>query len=546
MSQDAVNPYDEVPYESHPFPESHPERLATLGTLFGMTPAPIERCRVLELGCGDGGNLIPMAANLADSEFVGIDSSGTEISAGRETVEALGLGNIRLVHQDLVDVDDRLGRFDYIIAHGVFSWVPPLVRESLLGICRRGLNPQGIAYISYNTYPGWHVRRMIRDMMRFHVRALPDTKTRIQQARAIVKFVAESASAEGAPHAAWLDDELKRLGGEADDYILHEYLSDENQPVYFHEFVEMAARHGLRYLSDAHFHTMVPGNFSAGVAEALRPLSNDEIALEQYMDFLRNRAFRSSLVCRQEVPVRRSLSAASFVPLLVASSMRPASARPDFAARAEERFASDRTSLVSADPLAKAAFVVLWEAWPQCEPFPTVLAKAQTRLPGSAYRDRGPLTAKESEEILARAIWECFARGAVELHVRRFPFVSTVDERPVASPLARLQAKSRAWVTNQRHELVNIGGAGRHLLPHLDGTHDRSSLLGLWTDLNAQGALGIGARADVAQDAAQARPVLAQSLEALLAKACRWALLIGEEPGRAGGASGGTEEEPAK
>jgi len=65
--------YDEVPYESQSFPQSHPNRLATLGRLFGLSPAPVAQCRVLELGCASGGNLIPMAYHLPESEFVGLD-----------------------------------------------------------------------------------------------------------------------------------------------------------------------------------------------------------------------------------------------------------------------------------------------------------------------------------------------------------------------------------------------------------------------------------------------------------------------------------------
>src|SRR5215467_8994536 len=111
--------YDELPYPGLAFAETHPDRLATMATLFGMTPAPVEGCRVLELGCGDGGNLIPMAFTLPKSCFTGLDLAGTAIARGRSLLGALDLSNIRLLHLDLLDVSIDFGEFDYIIAHGL-------------------------------------------------------------------------------------------------------------------------------------------------------------------------------------------------------------------------------------------------------------------------------------------------------------------------------------------------------------------------------------------------------------------------------------------
>src|SRR6476661_8295153 len=122
-------PYDELPYPGSAFAQTHPDRLATLATLFGMTPAPVERCRVLELGCGDGGNLIPMAFGLPESRFTGVDLATTAIARGQQLIDQVGLANIRIQNADLMDLDSGFGEYDYIIAHGLYSWVPPQVRE---------------------------------------------------------------------------------------------------------------------------------------------------------------------------------------------------------------------------------------------------------------------------------------------------------------------------------------------------------------------------------------------------------------------------------
>ncbi len=168
MSQFA---YDEVEYPGQVFPQTHPDRLATLATVFGLSPAPPERCRVLEVGCGDAGNLIPIAMGAPGTECIGFDLSATAIAKGQAIANELGLTNIKLSQADLMAYHPD-GKFDYIIAHGFMSWVPPPVQERLLQLCRESLAPQGVAMISYNTLPGFHLRRMLREMMRIMSRIL--------------------------------------------------------------------------------------------------------------------------------------------------------------------------------------------------------------------------------------------------------------------------------------------------------------------------------------------------------------------------------------
>ena len=164
--------YDEVPYSSYPFSQSHPDRLATIAALFGMAAAPVDRCRVLELGCSSGGNLIPIAVQFPESQFVGVDFSRVELDQASSLVSALNLKNVELLHRNILELNADLRPFDYIIAHGVYSWVPDVVQDRILSLCSELLAPMGVAYISYNTYPGWHMRGMIRDMMSYRTAGL--------------------------------------------------------------------------------------------------------------------------------------------------------------------------------------------------------------------------------------------------------------------------------------------------------------------------------------------------------------------------------------
>src|SRR5438067_313897 len=166
---DAATSYDAVPYESLPFVDTHPSRVAAVARLHGLNPPAVERCRVLELGCAHGSNLIPMAVTLPESRFVGIDLSRRQIADGQNVVAALGLTNIDLQPLSILDVDEKLGVFDYVICHGVYSWVPAEVQRKILDICARQLSPDGVALVSYNTYPGWFVRQMVRELMLYHV-----------------------------------------------------------------------------------------------------------------------------------------------------------------------------------------------------------------------------------------------------------------------------------------------------------------------------------------------------------------------------------------
>src|SRR5262245_1718265 len=260
--------YDQIPYTSHAFPQTHPDRLATTARIFRLSPPDVAACRVLELGCASGGNLIPVDFNFPRSEFVGIDLSGHQVEEAKQAIGALGLPNIRIEQASIMDVDESWGRFDYIICHGVFSWVEPEVQDRILNIAARNLSPDGVAYISYKTYPGWHMREMFRSMMRYHAEQYDEPQEQVNQARALLAFLA-SASTDTGPYNSWLAGEAERLGRSPDAYVFHEHLERTNLPIYFHEFIGRAERVGLQYLSEALVTEILTPNFPAPVAAPL-------------------------------------------------------------------------------------------------------------------------------------------------------------------------------------------------------------------------------------------------------------------------------------
>jgi methyltransferase-like protein/SAM-dependent methyltransferase len=517
--------YDAVPYPDNPFPQSHPDRLATVATLFGMRPPDVEHCRVLELGSGRGGNLIPMAEQLPGGSFVGVELSQVQAEEAQRTIERLGLPNIAVWRKNILDIDASAGLFDYIIAHGVYSWVPPAVQDKILEICATNLAEQGVAYVSYNTYPGWNMRGMIRDMMCYHTGRFDDPQVRIEQARALLDFLAQNTSDKTA-YGILLRGELDILKGHHDGYLFHEHLEDVNDPIYFHEFAERATSKGLQYLGEADVSVMYTGHMPADVVGALERVASDLIQMEQYIDFLRNRMFRQTLLCRQSVAIDRELKPADLESLFVSSSLAPSEARADLHSAAPLRFKHEGrgVTVTAHNPLLKAALVLLCEAWPARIAFPQLASMARSRV------DPQPIvssTRMENERYeLGKVLLKFYVSELIDLHVLPTRSATRPGKRPIASGLARLQAESGKSVTTLSHKRRRLDDLEWRLLPCLDGAHDREALLGELVKLLDDKVLALQPEAAPGLDT---RARLSEALEQSLAYLARAELLIGED-----------------
>lgn len=527
--EDAENTYDQLPYPGSPFPQTHPGRLATVGTLFGMRPAKIGQCRVLELGCTDGGNLIPMAVAYPESEFIGIDLSSRQINVGAAVVESLELTNIQLVHQNIVDVQDEYGTFDYIIAHGVYSWVAQDVQEAMLALCRRLLNPQGIAYISYNTYPGWHVRGMIRDMILYHTRQFADPQQQVDQAQALVDFVTTSAPDDDSPYRTLLSAELEKMKGWADSYIFHESLETHNHPLYFHQFAERAEQAGLRYLGEAAFNAMLPHEFDDSVVATLNDIGRDIVEVEQYMDFLRNRMFRQTLLCHAEVDLDRTLSSNLCNEMTIRAMLRPETDEPDVAgASAVEFLAVGDVTITARSPIQKAAFLILAVSYPVSLTFEELLKRARGLLHQSATEFHSAQLLADQENDLREALFRCFCDHVVEFQVDPPSFAAEPGDRPLASPLARLQAEPSSYVTTLTHEQVQVDAVGAHLLKHLDGRNDVDSLVKILVSRTQDGDIVATQNGEILDDPARIEQELTDQVRVRLMQFAQQGLLAAD------------------
>ena len=469
--------YDELPYLGAPFDQTHPDHLATLAILFGMSPAPVDRCSVLELGCGDGGNLIPMAFALPQSRFTGIDLAGSAIARGRQLIDEIKLTNIQLDQLDLMEIGPDFGHFDYIIAHGLYSWVPPQVREQILRICKSHLAPNGVAFISYNAYPGGHLRDTIREMMRFHTRQITGAMERVKQARELLEFLIEAHS-ETDTYSIFLRSELQSFLQRKPEHFYHDELGEYNNRFYVHQFVEDAFRHGLQYLSEARLLSMQTGVFGASTTENLKKFSEgDEVKREQYLDFVKLRNFRQTLLCHDEIKLDRTPRPDRVMKLWADSEAQPASAEPDVSSTAPLEFRYSKGGKMSTNhPLAKAAMFHLGSVWPEAVPVPELLRVARVHAGRDDPSAAAPL--EEDSSWLSDMILKLYAANFLGLHAHPPVFTRTVSKRPEASALARAQIRSSSFVTNLRHAAVEVeDDAAKQLLTMLDGTRDQHQLL---------------------------------------------------------------------
>jgi methyltransferase-like protein/ubiquinone/menaquinone biosynthesis C-methylase UbiE len=511
----ASTTYDELPYPSHAIHVSQPLHLATLGLLAGLDPPPPETARVLEIGCASGGNLIPLAFCYPQGSYLGIDLSSRQIEEGRALVSRLGLTNIELLPISVTEVTPQWGEFDYIICHGVYSWVPPEVQEKILEVCRQNLAPRGLAYVSYNTYPGWHLRALIREMMNWHVHRFTEPLVKVREARWFLDFLVRySAEPEGVYGAA-LREEKELLERLSDSYVFHEHLEKDNQPVYFYQFAERLSAHGLRYVTETRLPEQA-GIVPAEVRAELERLASDVIQREQYFDFLRNRTFRRTLICHAEQAVKHELHTDGLQRCYFTAHAKPETESPDVAGDSVVKFTTPLGRTLSTNnPLIKALLTALFEIWPRSWSFEELYTHAWRRVDAAQLPE--PLQAARDPAPFASIVAQCVISDAIEVHLAPFRFVVQLSERPLASALARAQALSGHVVCNMRHRGVPLNELDRFILQQLDGTRDRAALKTLLAEAVAAGKVSLSD--------AQAETI-AKAVDAALTRLAGYSLLV--------------------
>lgn len=455
------NLYDAVQYPNRSHAQTHLQRLGALGVLRGLAPADPAACRVIEIGCGGGANLLAMAAAYPESEFTGVDLASSAIAVARQCAEELGLGNVFFECASIDDIEARaLGKFDYFLAHGIYSWIPDGSKQALLALASGVLAPKGLAYISYNAYPGCHFREMSRRMMGYHTRHLEEPKERISQGRALLQLISrarEGKTPEG--YDAVLAEELRHSQEYQEASFFHDDLSDINNPFYFHEFMADAADHGLAFVSEADLRDMQIEGFPPEILSLLRQMeAADELAKEQYLDFLKGRRFRQTLLCPASAAREPRLDAMRLDRLHLAAQISRCEAPADGDPNAHHYAGPKGSRVAGTDPAIQLALERLSEAWPQGLPF-------------------SELCTEETSGKVRAFLAEAAMGGVLDLRLTAAPVSWEPGEFPRASRFARWQARNESIVTTLIHQRVRLeDAASQRLLMLLDGTRDVAAL----------------------------------------------------------------------
>ena len=298
------NSYDELVYPSKSFGVTSINSLEAKAKLWGLNPVPAKEARVLELGCSMGGNIIGQAVYHPEASFVGVDLSGSQIEIGNEIINAIDLKNVKLLEQDILKIDKDFGTFDYIIVHGIWSWVPDVVKDKILEICNVNLSERGVAYVSYNVYPGWHRLDQMREMMLFATRydqdmdLLPRTEKGISFVHHMNELIKDSKDI--VPKLEWKTDSFDSALDHKTYYIAHEYLEPINDPVYITDFIDRANKHKLAYIADTDFQLSATTWMKKERRELIEAMSGgDWNTKEQILDFYFDTQFRRSMLCHE-------------------------------------------------------------------------------------------------------------------------------------------------------------------------------------------------------------------------------------------------------
>ena len=460
--------YDEVPYESGAFAFTHPARMGAIARLRGLIPAEARRCRYLEIGCALGQNLIPLALQYPEATFVGIDISPRQIDRARRTSEALGLHNLHWFETDVARLErDVDGCFDYIVCHGVLSWVAPETREAIFGQCHRLLTPHGIALMSFNALPGGQVLSSVRRLAQLVSAGSSNLLGRVQAARAAFRSLLETS--RECALGSRMREALKIFVEGEDAYLVHEYFSAFNEALTVEAFISACERHALQMVSSASL-------AECGWRENLQHvsgLSSLRLATgqaEAAVDLLADTTFRCVLVCRGEHCLAPTWNVEALSEMAI--SVENGAAVDEVPSRIPTlRVSKDGHETQLMLPAAVAAMRRAFSAIPAYVPVAELAA------------DLSP----PERTIVLQTLLKLALAGVLDVATTALPIASALPERPRLWPWAAhcREVESR-WFCGRRHESLRMDEDMRQLLGLIDGRRTVTELRQGWNTHSVQ------------------------------------------------------------
>lgn len=469
--ESAQQAYDDVPYGSFPVSASHPDRLYSMASLFGQKPVLPDNARILEIGCAGGGNLLPLASLFPNATCVGVELSQVQCDYGTKAIEYTRFKNVTIQQGSVTEIGPELGEFDYILCHGVYSWVPDFVREAILRVCSQNLSPNGVAYVSYNVMPGWYFKGMIRGMMLEHVKGIVEPFKRIGQARALLKFLVDANVNSHTTHAEFIRTEAALLQKLPDSYLMHEYLEEHNNAFYFRDFIREAMKHNLQFLGESSIASTWIGNFTRDAQKGLEPIS-DAIQRGHYTDCITGRTFRETYLMHADRTVNRSINTENLQEVRFSAKMEYLGAEKNSSSGSVLKRYKSKTGMTvqSNDATIQHALECLTEDYPHSYSASEIVERLSKTLPKD-------LREKLDVNHIAGNLIQGVLAGWVEFRCLPDRLQLRGHKKPKVTDWARCQAQAGKYATNLRHEFINLSEINRQIIPILDGIKDKSEIV---------------------------------------------------------------------
>lgn len=468
--------YEDMPYATFALRVADPNRLAAIARLYGVNvPAPTE-ASVLEIGCGTGANIIHLAERYPTSRCVGVDISERHIAEGHKIASGSECSNVELRCGDIRNAALGHGEFDFIICHGVYSWVAPSVRHELLSAISSSLSENGVALVSYNVLPGWRQRGVLRDVMQtgaaHRVATTGDDSphNRLDGAMELLRLMAEKRGGEGDLYGSFIREGLERFKNSHPSYLFHEYLEEFNEPFLFSTFMHAAELHGLQFLSEANPAMMSVDDLGEKIASYIDSIGADIVTREQTIDVLRNRMFRETILCRSSHELKRDLKASVFTTLHFVSDFRESGEEGG-----EALFEEVLTGRVIRTPKDEHSTLLrmIGDVGYAGISFADLAARFLALSPG-----------KYDERAVMHGIVRLWRWGLLDVTLDRAPVRSEARGRARASRLARYQASvGERGVISLQHRSCELSDVEREVLTACDGSRD-------WKDIAAASSSG--------------------------------------------------------
>lgn len=443
-----ISAYNKIHYEGVIAPNSFPDHLALCAIWHNSGHSPLQRFRFTELGCGDGANLLPLAFYHRDSTFIGIDSSESALKRAQEGARTIGLRNVQLLNKDICEIEPaELAPSDYIVVHGLYSWVTEDARNAILNICGKKLSNKGLAYISYNAQPGWATRSIVRETLRRSTKVQEASlEQKSEQATKIASQILDDLPSRDYAFAALLAEELERVRDGKPFYVFHEYLTEFNEGFWLRDFVGNARQYGLRYVGDAQF-CRWEGQIPKDLRDELSQRDLDPIEQEETADLLCHRYFHASVLSRDGAP-REIMSHKDILERVSMATSLCAESDPfDLTEKVVERFIENHGQVVTLDTaITKAAVVLLAAQWPAGMKLEALYQQASALLIQYGCDVMGDARAQLMDELTT-----LFEAGVIDVRLTEPGGNKTASEYPKIHALARYEIEHREALTTPYH-----------------------------------------------------------------------------------------------